>query len=96
MLTGFLIGFSDVPPNPTTWLGDKNWTLLCSFAKVSYSLDELPQHVKDNSEAWQEWFLKDEPQDEPMPEPFEEKDAFRKMLIMRAFRPEKVMYSIQL
>lgn len=73
----------------------KQWVLLCSFAKVSSQLCDLPDHVTTFIDDWKAWFDNDEPQDCEMPGEYSDLDSFRKMLVVRAFRPEKVMYSIQ-
>ena len=51
--------------------------------------------INDNSDDWVEWATCAEPQTSPLPLGWEEKlTNFEKMLILKCFRPEKLVFAV--
>lgn len=57
----------------------------------------LLDSVKQNLEAWQDWISCDNPHTTDLPCGYHDKLApFHKLLMLRVFRPEKLLYAFQL
>lgn len=55
---------------------------------------KLCEHINENMQAWEDYCATAEPQNEPLPEPFNEAlDQFEKLLILKIFRPEKLAFA---
>lgn len=54
----------------------------------------LGQEISDNLEAWRNWLESKEPHNEPLPERYLEIDYFHKLLLLKAFRDEKLNFGI--
>lgn len=51
-------------------------------------------HIIDNISAWEDYSASNDPQQEPLPEPWNDiMDRFDKLLILKIFRPEKLMFA---
>lgn len=56
--------------------------------------DQLTDHIIENIAAWEDYCSTNDPQLEPLPEPWNEVlDRFEKLLILKIFRPEKLMFA---
>lgn len=56
--------------------------------------DKLCDHIIDNLGAWEDFAASNEPQNETLPEPWNDSlDHFEKLLILKIFRPEKLMFA---
>jgi dynein heavy chain len=54
----------------------------------------LCDHILENLTVWEDYCATNEPQNEPLPEPFNERlDQFEKLLILKIFRPEKLAFA---
>lgn len=94
LLTGG-VGLDNPHPNPAKWLPAKAWDELCR-------LDDLPsfagikQNLSENLDTWKTIYDSPTPHQEPIPEPFKSKlSSFQKLLILRTFRPDKVVPGVQ-
>ncbi|CAH1117610.1 unnamed protein product [Phaedon cochleariae] len=94
LLTGG-VGLDNPHINPTDWLVTKSWDELCR-------LNDLPdfvgiiQHFSANSNKWKVVFDSGEPQDCPLPPPWDTKlNLFQKLLVLRCLRYDKVVPAIQ-
>lgn len=91
-------GQIDVPPNPTTWLGDLEWGVMWKqifvMAKLP-SLNGFDSYFLNNSHEFQVMFDSTEPQNEPLPGKWNDLDYFQKMIIIKAIRLDKIPFAIQ-
>ncbi|KAG5885748.1 hypothetical protein JTB14_033861 [Gonioctena quinquepunctata] len=94
LLTGG-VGLDNPNVNPTDWLVSKSWDELCR-------LDELPafkgiiQHFVKNASTWKEIFDSGEPQDCPLPPPWDNTlNDLQNLLVLRCLRSDKVVPAVQ-
>lgn len=87
------------PPNPLPVLtltdlnADFIWSAECVEPAVYGGLLES---FKENDAVWCEWAAGDNPHMDPLPLDWKEKlDDFQKMVVLRAFRPDKLMFASQ-
>jgi len=53
---------------------------------------KLVNSIKEYKDSWQRWVLESEPHRVPFPAESEQVSAFHKCLIIKALRPEKLMF----
>jgi dynein heavy chain len=94
LLTGG-IGLDNPHPNPSQWLPDKSWNEWCR-------MDDLPAfkgirvHFQSNTDKWKKIYDSSEPHHDDLPGEWKDKlTMFRKLVILRCIRPDKVVPGIQ-
>lgn len=55
----------------------------------------LFKHIENHTKEWIKWINLSEPQDFPLPKEMNKISYFKKCLIIRAFRPEKLMFMMK-
>jgi dynein heavy chain len=56
--------------------------------------EKLCENITDNLSQWEDYASTNEPQNEPLPEPYNQAiDSFEKLLILKIFRPEKLSFA---
>ncbi len=86
----------DLPlPNPSPdWITGRMWGELCRASDLSPETGRwagLAQHVTDNVSDWRALYDSLEPHTMALPHPWHESlDAFQRLLVLRAIRPDKV------
>ena len=94
LLTGG-VATSSPPPNPSTWLVDKNWGEMNILSKMP-GFEGLAQHFADNDGAWKAIYDSTEPQEETLPEPWVERlTQYQQLMVMRCIRPDKLVGAVQ-
>ena len=94
LLTGGL-STVEIPPNPSRWISDKNWGELVRLDEFE-DFKGILDHFRDHNDVWNDLFNEMEPQDVPLPEPWNEKlSAFQSLLVMRCVRPDKLVGAVQ-
>lgn len=91
-------GEIDVPPNPTEWLGELEWT---EVYKLVHGTKDLPifkgfveYFLKDHG-AFKQMFDSKEPELEELPGGWNDKlNSFQKMIVLKAIRPDKITPAI--
>ena len=84
-------------PNPDNKLiDDKFWDVAIYLSNTSetFMKPSLCSEIADKLVLWKEWMQSPEPQNEELPEPYNEIDIWHKLLLIKAFRPEKVNFTI--
>ncbi|CAG0901217.1 unnamed protein product, partial [Cyprideis torosa] len=91
-LTGGVGVSSGEIPNPASkWLSEKSWNEICRLADFT-GFDGLAIHFGVHLTEWRDWYDASEPQDTPLPQPWEKRlTQFQKMLLLRCLRPDKVV-----
>lgn len=81
-------------PNPNM-ISQLGWDLAFFLETVvPEKFAKICEHVADNNTAWEEYMSTNEPQTTALPEPFNDMlDQFEKLLILKIFRPEKLMFA---
>ena len=94
LLTGG-VATSSPPPNPSTWLVDKNWGEMNILSKMP-GFEGLAQHFADNDAVWKAIYDSTEPQEETLPEPWVERlTQYQQLMVMRCIRPDKLVGAVQ-
>ena len=84
----------EIPPNPSRWISDKNWGELVRLDEFE-DCKGILDHFRDHNDVWNDRFNEMEPQDVPLPEPWNEKlSAFQSLLVMRCVRPDKLVGAV--
>ncbi|KAG2451278.1 hypothetical protein HYH02_003884 [Chlamydomonas schloesseri] len=94
LLTGGL-GAADHRPNPAPeWLVERGWRELCRLDKLPTFMG-IADAFADDPEAWRPLYDGMEPHRVTLPGLYNSLDAFRKLLIVRCIRPDKVVPAVQ-
>ncbi|XP_022919154.2 dynein axonemal heavy chain 7 [Onthophagus taurus] len=82
-------------PNPSDgWLNDKSWNEICRVSDIK-AFAGFKDSFKSQLKAWQNLYDMIEPQESPIPEPWDSKlTPFQKLIIIRLLRPDKITVSI--
>ncbi|XP_055588743.1 dynein axonemal heavy chain 7 isoform X2 [Uranotaenia lowii] len=95
LLTGG-VGLENPDKNPADWLSSPSWDELCRLSAFE-TYAGLKEHVVGHLTAWKAFFDDDVPQAAEIPEPFKSRlSVFQKLLVLRCFRPDKLVPAIEL
>jgi len=90
-LTGVKAGFSDFKRGlEFSFLDEKTLKAVQMLDAVAPL--QLVQSFKTHTDAWDKWIHEGEPHTVPMPGELDNASAFHKCLIIKALRPEKLMF----
>ena len=79
-------------PNPD-WISDQAWDMISSLEKRPNFTGIVGAFVH-NSKEWKRWYMSGTPETEALPGEWETKcDNLRKMIILKAIRPDRVIFS---
>ena len=96
LLTGGLGGGkNDTKPNPAaSWLVERGWKELGRLEKLP-AFDSISASFTSEPESWRPLYDSLEPHKVPLPGRFGGLEAFRKLLVVRCIRPDKVVPAVQ-
>jgi len=82
-------------PDPNS-IPEKSWNFVVFLQNVSPCFKQplLGEEISSNLMQWLSWINSKEPQNEALPAPYQGIPPFQKMLLLKAFREEKVIYSV--
>eukprot|EP00163_Fabomonas_tropica_P031149 TRINITY_DN730_c1_g1_i7.p1 TRINITY_DN730_c1_g1~~TRINITY_DN730_c1_g1_i7.p1 ORF type:complete len:4213 (+),score=1156.03 TRINITY_DN730_c1_g1_i7:1002-12641(+) len=90
-----LINRSTQPECDADWVTPKMWDQVVGLQTNIKGFDKLVISLNEESQDWKTWFDSDEPHKAKLPGEWDTSlDDFQRMLVVRALRPEKVMFSI--
>lgn len=81
---GAALDITACPPKPFKWITDLTWLNLVQLSNLR-QFHSILDHIKANDRMWKNWYEKDAPEEEPIPDVFSTMDVFRKLLIVRSF-----------
>ncbi|KAK9828903.1 hypothetical protein WJX72_002692 [[Myrmecia] bisecta] len=94
LLTGGL-GDANATPNPaSSWLVDRAWKELCKLSRLS-AFRGLSQAISEQPQAWRPLYDSPAPHTTALPGTWDALSSFRKILIIRCIRPDKVIPAVQ-
>ncbi|XP_028831809.1 dynein heavy chain 3, axonemal isoform X2 [Denticeps clupeoides] len=94
LLTGG-IALETPHPNPAPeWLSEKSWSELVRASKLPH-LNGLCEHVQDNVHKWKQIYDSSRPHEEQLPDHWYTLDGMDRMVVLRCFRPDKLVPAIQ-
>ncbi|XP_061175178.1 dynein axonemal heavy chain 3-like [Saccostrea echinata] len=94
LLTGG-VALENPHPNPAPeWLTEKSWGEIVRASNLP-NLKGLWEHVRDNVSEWKKMYDSLTPQDHKYPSPYDVLVGLDKMVVLRVFRPDKVIPAVQ-
>lgn len=86
---GAALNSNECEPKPFKWLTDGIWLNLVQLSTLS-TFSNIVEHVKSREKTWRAWSKKNRPEDETLPDEFGKLDEFRKLLLIRAWCPDRI------
>lgn len=80
---GAALDITNCPPKPCKWITDTAWLNLIQLSNLKRFHSILNQ-IRSNEKGWKQWYDKDAPEEEFIPDGYSALDPFRKLLIIRA------------
>ncbi|WAQ96862.1 DYH3-like protein [Mya arenaria] len=94
LLTGG-VALDNPHPNPAAeWLTEKAWGELVRASSLP-ALKGLFQNVSSNPGSWKKMYDSPTPQNEKYPSPYDILQGMDKMVVLRCFRPDKIVPAVQ-
>ncbi|XP_052264555.1 dynein axonemal heavy chain 3-like isoform X1 [Dreissena polymorpha] len=94
LLTGG-VALENPHPNPAPeWLTEKAWGEIVRASNLT-ALKGLFKHVSENPTKWKKMYDSTLPQTEKYPSPFDVLQGMDKMVVLRCFRPDKIVPAVQ-
>ena len=83
-------------PNPDpSWIEDRVWIECCTLSTLT-CFATLVNSITERPKKWKSLFDSSEPQRTGLATPFNELNSFQRLLLLRCFRPDKMMEGIQI
>ncbi|XP_014253708.1 dynein heavy chain 8, axonemal isoform X2 [Cimex lectularius] len=87
---GAALDLNAVPPKPHfKWITDTTWLNIVQLTEIP-TFTFLINQITHNEKAWKQWFEKEAPEEEILPEDYEKRDIFKKVLLIRTMCPDRI------
>ncbi|XP_034179159.2 dynein heavy chain 8, axonemal kl-3 [Osmia lignaria lignaria] len=87
---GAALDLNNVTPKPCKWISDVSWlnlVALSSLRQFQYIVSQVPASEK----LWKSWFDKPAPEEEVIPNGYNNLDTFRRLLLIRAWCMDRTL-----
>lgn len=88
------VGLDNPIPKPSDWMPAKSWDEICRLSDFD-DFKGLRLHVAKNIDEWRHIFESTEAHAELLPDPWDDLTLFRKLIVLRCVRPDKLVPGVQ-
>jgi len=82
-------------PELSDWISEPQWAALSGVAELK-AMASIKKDMENSSDLWKEWANNDTCEREKMPGDWERVAPFRKLLITRALRPDRICSALEI
>jgi dynein heavy chain, axonemal len=80
---------------PYDWVPEVGWKDVQKLKTIGPEFKDLVDSIENNEEMWKEWYDQERPEDVTLPGEYSKLDRFQILLILRIFRPDRVVNGIK-
>ncbi|XP_043790719.1 dynein axonemal heavy chain 8 [Apis laboriosa] len=81
---GAALDLNTVSPKPCKWITDMTWLNLIALSFLRH-FQYIPSQIPASEKQWKQWFDKPTPEEEVIPNGYNNLDTFRRLLLIRAW-----------
>lgn len=87
---GAALDINACPPKPYGWITDMTWLNIVQLSTIR-QFAKITDQISSNERGWRNWFQTEKPEEETIPDGYNSLDVFRKMLLIRAWCPDRAL-----